>query len=71
MSSVRTMIRLDEDLFAELMRFTQASTKVEAVLSALDEYIRLRRKEELLALRGKLDVEDNWRELRALELDEV
>lgn len=71
MSSVRTMIRLDEDLFAELMHSTQASTKVEAVLSALDEYIRLRRKEELLALQGRLDVEDNWRELRAQELDEV
>jgi hypothetical protein len=32
--------------------------------------IRLKRKEQLITLRGKLEIEDNWRALRSLELQE-
>lgn len=49
------------------MRLTRATTKTQAVRDALKEFIRLRHKEELLALRGRLDIEDNWRQLRESE----
>jgi Arc/MetJ family transcription regulator len=67
---MRTTIHIEDGLFADLMRLTQAPTKTQAVRDALKEFIRLRRKEELLALRGRLEIEDNWRELRDLELEE-
>ena len=35
----------------------------------LTEFVRGRRKQQLLALRGGLNMEDNWRELRALEIE--
>jgi hypothetical protein len=53
------------------MRLTQAPTKTQAVRDALKEFIRLRRKEELLALRGRLEIEDNWRQLRESEREEA
>jgi hypothetical protein len=53
------------------MRLTHATTKTQAVRDALKELIRLRRKEELLALRGRLEIEDNWRQLRESELEEA
>ncbi len=37
----------------------------------LKEFVRLRRKEELLALQGRLEMEDNWRQLRESEIEEA
>jgi hypothetical protein len=53
------------------MRLTHAATKTQAVRDAIKEFIRLRRKEELLALRGRVEIEDNWRQLRKSELEEA
>jgi len=68
---MRTTINVDDSLFEELMRRTGARTKTAAVRIALEEYIRLMRVKELLSLRGKLEIEDNWRELRELEIQEM
>jgi Arc/MetJ family transcription regulator len=68
---MRTTIHIEDGLFTDLMRLTQATTKTQAVRDALKEFIRLRRKEELLALQGRLEIEDNWRQLRESELAEV
>lgn len=64
---LRTTIHVDDDVFDDLVELTAAKTKTEAVRLALQEYIRLKRKEELLALRGQFDIEDNWEQLRALD----
>ncbi len=68
---MRTTIHIEDSLFGDLMRLTRAPTKTQAVRDALKEFIRLRRKEELLALRGRLEIEDNWRQLRESELNEA
>jgi Arc/MetJ family transcription regulator len=70
-SCMRTTIHIEDSLFADLMRLTHATTKTQAVRDALKEFIRLRRKEELLALQGRLEIEDNWRQLRESELEEA
>lgn len=67
---MRTTIHIDDEIFTDLMRMTKASTKTEAVRIALNDYIRMRRKQKLLSLRGNLDLSDNWRELRDLEIRE-
>lgn len=54
------------------MWLTHATTKThQAMRDALKELIRLRRKKELLALQGRLEIEDNWRQLRESELEEA
>ena len=68
---MRTTIHIEDGLFADLMRLTHATTKTQAVRDALKELIRLRHKEELLALQGRLEIEDNWRQLRESELEEA
>jgi hypothetical protein len=42
-----------------------------AIQTALSEFIDMQRKRQLLAMRGKLDITDNWRELRQQELQEL
>ena len=54
---MRTTLNVDDDIFREVMKVTRAKTKTEAVRVALTEYVRLKRKEQLLALRGRFEVE--------------
>ena len=66
---MRTTLNVDDDVFQELMAITRAKTKTEAVRVALTEYVRLKRKEGLLALRGQLEIADDWRELRVRDVE--
>ena len=68
---MRTTLNIAAQLFDQIMVLTAASSKTEAVRRALTDYIRLRRKERLLAMRGTMDLSDDWRALRELELTEV
>lgn len=50
------------------MQATGQSSAVAAIRQALDDYLRQARKKKVLALRGQVQIDDNWRELRALEV---
>ncbi len=68
---MRTTLDVDDQIFADLIKVTCAKTKTEAVRIALIEYLRMKRKQELLALRGRLDIADDWQSLRALDTRET
>ena len=65
---MRTTLNIDDCLFDDLLNETKAKTKTEAVRMALTEYLRMKRKEKVLAMRGKLDINDGWQELRQREI---
>ena len=65
---MRTTLNIDDCLFDDLLNVTKAKTKTEAVRMALTEYLRMKRKEKVLAMRGKLDISDDWQELRQREI---
>lgn len=67
---MRTTLNIDDQVFTNLMQVTNARTKTEAIRIALSDYVRLKRKEQLIALRGKLEIEDNWQALRSLKVQE-
>ena len=54
----------------ETVRLSGERTKAAAGEAALTEYVRLRRKELLLGLPGRVRLEENWRALREAELGE-
>lgn len=66
---MRTTLTIDDSQIQDLMQVTGRSSAVAAIRQALDEYLRQSRKKKVLALRGQVQIADNWRELRALELD--
>ena len=68
---MRTTLNVDDQIFADLINATCAKTKTEAVRIALTEYLRMKRKQELLGLRGCLDIADDWQSLRALDARET
>ena len=67
---MRTTLNIDDCLFHDLLNVTKAKTKTEAVRMALTEYLRMKRKEKILAMRGKMDIKDDWQKLRQREIAE-
>lgn len=71
MACMRTTLDINGKLLEDAVELSGEKTKTAAVEVALREYVRLRRKEMLLNLRGKVKIEDNWRELRQMDIDEL
>ena len=65
---MRTTLTIDDILAQDLMQATGQSSAVAAIRQALDDYLRQARKKKVLALRGQVQIDDNWRDLRALEV---
>ena len=66
---MRTTLTIDDNQVKDLMQITGQSSAITAIRQALDDYLRQARKKKMLALRGQVQIADNWRELRALEVD--
>ncbi len=64
---MRTTLTIDDKIAADLMRSTGQKNPVTAIRQALQEYLAHVRKQKVLALRGQVEVADNWRGLRALD----
>jgi len=66
---MRTTLNIDDDLMQEVLSFAKGSNRSEAIRQALSDYIALKKRQKVLALRGKIDIEDNWKDLRQMEID--
>jgi len=67
---MRTTLNIEESLLSDVLLQTGKKNKSEAVRFALREYIKQTKIKQLLSLRGEVDIEDNWQELRNMELSE-
>jgi len=64
---MRATLNIDDDLLEQVMKFTESSNRSEAVRIALKAYIRQQEIRKIRAMRGTMDIDDSWRELRALD----
>lgn len=62
---MKTHIDLDEQLLEQVCQLGGFDTKKAAVNTALAEYVKLLKRRELLALRGKVKWEGDLNEMRA------
>jgi hypothetical protein len=67
---MRTTLDLPGGKIDELVRLTGAASKTEAIVWAVEEAIRAKRRERLLAMAGKVEFVDGYdvRGLRELEV---
>lgn len=63
-------VQLSEEEIRDLCDLTHADDAEGAVRSALEEYCRYARRMRLKELSGDIAMEDNWRQLEAVESDE-
>ncbi|HYP55814.1 MAG TPA: type II toxin-antitoxin system VapB family antitoxin [Solirubrobacterales bacterium] len=64
---MRTTLDIDDRLMESLMARHPGESKTKAVEAAIEEHLRRGAKDRLLALRGKLDIEDVSAEMRAID----
>lgn len=62
---MRTHIELDDQLINQVVQLGHFSTKKAAVHAALAEFVRTLKRQQLLALRGKVSWQADLRRLRA------
>jgi len=61
---MRTTINVDDDIMKVVMQETKAATKTEAVRRALEDFVRRRNAEAIIALKGKVKFTVDWKTLR-------
>lgn len=64
---MRTTLDIDEKLLEDVVALTGEKLKRRAVSKALEEWVRQKRVQKLRAMLGKVDLVDNWYELRHAE----
>jgi hypothetical protein len=62
-----TTIDLPEQLSQQLKELTARSDEGDAVLTALQEYVRFRRRMDLIAASGTIDFDLDWDYFQSLE----
>ena len=67
---MRTTLNLKKDVINKIMQYTGTSNKSKAVNMVLESYIREKKKQNILKMKGNLHLEDNWKQTRDMELDE-
>ena len=67
---MRTTLNLDDEIVTEIVGLTGAKNRSQAINLVLQEFVKRKRMQKLLELRGKLHLDNNWKRLREMELDE-
>jgi hypothetical protein len=68
---MRATLNIPDDLLSEVQKITGEKSKTKAITTAMSEYVRQRKIRELIALRGKIQIEDLTEELENLEIEEM
>ena len=68
---MRTTIEIPRELLGDLMNLSGAKRKKEAMLLAIEDFVRKKKVEKLLSLPGNIEIEDVSTELEQREIDEL
>jgi Arc/MetJ family transcription regulator len=68
---MRATLNIPDDLLSEVQKITGEKSKTKAITVAMKEYVRQKKIKELIALRGKIQIEDVTKELENLEIEEM
>ncbi len=64
---MRTTLTIDDHVVAQVVQTTGLANPLDAIRDALRSYLQQEKLKQVIALRGKLDLDDNWRALRQLD----
>ena len=68
---MRATLNIPDDLLSEVQKFSGQKSKTKAIITAMEEFIRQKKIKELIALRGKIQIDDVTEELEKLETEEM
>lgn len=65
---MRTTLIIPDDLLQKVSRLSGEASKTKAVVAAMEMYVKLKSREETLALRGKIHLDYDWERREEEEL---
>lgn len=65
---MRATLNIPDELIDEVQRLSGEKTKTQAIVTVMEDYVRRRKMEDLLALRGKISIEYDWEREEEAEL---
>jgi hypothetical protein len=65
---MRATLNIPDELIDEVQRLSGQKSKTGAIVAVMEEYVRRRKMEDLLALRGKIDIAYDWEKEEDAEL---
>ncbi len=65
---MRATLNIPDELIDEVQRLSGQKTKTGAIVTVMEDFVRRRKMEDLLALRGKISIDYDWEQEEAAEL---
>lgn len=65
---MRATLSIPNELLSEVQRFSGEKSKTKAVIVAMQEFVREKKLEKLLALKGKVEIAYDWEKEEKVEL---
>ena len=66
--NMRATLNIPDDLLAEVQKISGEKSKTKAITTAMTEFIRQKKMKELIALKGKVQIEYDWEKEEELEM---
>jgi len=65
---MRATLNIPDDLLAEVQKISGEKSKTKAITIAMQEFIKQKKIKQLIALRGKVQIEYDWEKEEELEI---
>jgi len=65
---MRATLNIPDDLLSKVQKITGEKSKTKAITTAMKGYIRQKKIKELIALRGKIQIDYDWEKEEELEM---
>jgi len=61
---MKTTLNIPEELVKKTMKLSKSKTKTAAIITAMEEYVRRKKLEDIIGMKGKLRFSDDWEKAR-------
>ncbi|MHB8846440.1 MAG: type II toxin-antitoxin system VapB family antitoxin [Nitrospirota bacterium] len=61
---MKTTLNIPEELVKRTMKLSKSKTKTAAIIMAMEEYVRRKKLEDIIGMKGKLRFSDDWGKAR-------
>ena len=65
---MRVTLNIPDDLLAEVQKISGEKSKTKAIITAMEEFVRQNKINELIALKGKIQIDRDWKKEEELEM---
>ncbi len=65
---MRATLNIPDDLLSEVQKIAGEKSKTKAIITAMREFIKQKKTEELIALRGKVKIDYDWQKEEEFEI---